>query len=383
MRKFFTAIGIFISIGFFVSGCGTAKTAIAKEPAPSGPPPGCEVAVNLNAISFNFLKQDTPVRFKVSNTLGYYYAGARSDLGFNPWGNKSYSIRYKLDEALSAVSELLGKYFNLVTDSPANVPTIELTITGFSGNTLLDGRISGDQNWVINDDWRLNLTMRLLDANGEVVNGFSSAQTYSTQRRWTSSSSWVGNKAAVEKILNDALNDVIPKFFTDSKIRTALLASAGTAFEAKDVTAKAEEAERNGNLQEAFNLYMQSLSQGPINRDIIARILGICRTIKPAPVIPEEARKQASYGKAALDLAKDESGYFNAIQEYQKAIRLAPWWTDLYINTALIMEKAGLYGEAVEYLNLYLLAVPQAPDAEKIRAKLYELEYKARQTGND
>ncbi|MFH1093712.1 MAG: tetratricopeptide repeat protein [Candidatus Omnitrophota bacterium] len=360
----------------------TTNTPPVSPTAPSGPPPGVEIAIDLNAIPFNYLKQDVPVKLRVKNVKGYYYAQAHSDLGFNPFVDKrGYSIRYKLDEALYSTGQLFGKCFNLVGEDAVNVPTIEFIITDFYGDTFLDGRISGDQNWVVNENWKMTVMMRLLDSNQESVAEFNSAQSSITQRRFSISPNWVYNGPVVKKMLTDALIELVPKFFTDAKIRTALMASGGSTYAVKDVLNKAEEAEKKGNLKEAFDLYMQSLAEGPLNRDVIIRVIGIYRALKPAPVISEEARKQASYGKAALDLAKDESGYFNAVQEYQKAIRLAPWWVDLYINTALIMEKAGLYTEAVEYLNLYLLAAPEAQDAEKVRAKLYELEYKAKQTG--
>lgn len=363
----------------FVSGCATTYTPAASQTAPSGPPPGVDIVIDLNAIPFNYVKQDMPVKLRVTNKLGYYNAAAHADLGFNPYVDKrGYSIRYKLDEALYSTSQLFGKYFNLAGEDVANVPTIEFIITNFYGDTFLDGRISGDQNWIVNDNWKMTVMMRLLDANQETVAEFSSTQSSTTQRRFSTSVSWVGNEPVVRKMLTDALIELVPKFFADARVRTGLRAT-GVSAAMNEIVIKAEQAEGRGDLKAAFELYMQAISQGPLSQDMLVRIIGITKVLKPAPAISEDARRQAAYGKAALEMAKDESGYFNAIEEYQKAIRLAPWWVDLYVNTALIMEKAGLYADAVEYLKLYLMAAPKAKDSEQVKAKLYELEYKVKQ----
>jgi formylglycine-generating enzyme required for sulfatase activity len=42
----------------------------------------------------------------------------------------------------------------------------------------------------------------------------------------------------------------------------------------------------------------------------------------------------------------------------------------------VVQDKAGLYAEAIRSLNLYLLAAPNAPDTEKTKSLIYEIEYR-------
>lgn len=68
--------------------------------------------------------------------------------------------------------------------------------------------------------------------------------------------------------------------------------------------------------------------------------------------------------------------------EYQKrelAIKLAPWWANAYFNLALVLEKLRNYKMAIDNLNLYLLAVPDAPDAAAVKEKIYEIEFLEKQ----
>jgi tetratricopeptide (TPR) repeat protein len=149
---------------------------------------------------------------------------------------------------------------------------------------------------------------------------------------------------------------------------------------------RAEEAERNGQLREAFQHYTAALSQSVEASDgkridfaLIEKSIVLARKLEPPPTLSEEARRQAVFAATAVREAKDERGYDQAIKEYVNAISLAPWWADLYVNAALVCEQRGRYGEACSMLKLYQFAAPEAKDAEKIKTKMYELEYKARQ----
>jgi tetratricopeptide (TPR) repeat protein len=144
------------------------------------------------------------------------------------------------------------------------------------------------------------------------------------------------------------------------------------------LTNRAEQAEKNGDYRKAFQLHTEWSSSHEINADIIKRIINLYHKLDPPPAIPEEARKLAIFAETATKLAKDEKDYDKAIAEYVKVIKLAPWWADIFVNLALLQEKTGRFSEAVESLKLYLIASPYAPDEQKIRTKIYELEYKAK-----
>lgn len=141
--------------------------------------------------------------------------------------------------------------------------------------------------------------------------------------------------------------------------------------------APAKEAEKSGHYRKAFQLYQKAPRR---DSDITGRIISLYHKLDPAPVISEEARKHAVFAATATRVAKDNHGYDQAIKEAYSVMRSAPWWADPYINLALLLEKRGRFVEAHVALGLYLLASPNAADANTVKTKLYELEYQAKNT---
>jgi tetratricopeptide (TPR) repeat protein len=154
----------------------------------------------------------------------------------------------------------------------------------------------------------------------------------------------------------------------------------------KESIQQAELAERNGQLQEALRYYSEALSSSlllsePRNIDfqLAQRAIGVARKIDPPPAIPENARRHAAFAHAAIKEAKDQKDYERALEEFLKALCLSPWWADLYVNTALILEQMNRYQDGYNCLTFYLSLAPHPSDAAQVRTKLYELEFKAKQ----
>jgi len=162
--------------------------------------------------------------------------------------------------------------------------------------------------------------------------------------------------------------------------------ATSTSLAMEEAVHKAEQANRNGHPREALQQYMTALAVSAesfegetLDTVMIQKSIEIACKLDPPPAISEEARRQAIFASTAVKEAKDEQEYAMAVKEYLKAISLAPWWADLYINTSLLFEEMGHYANAYSMLKLYLLAAPNAPDADQVKTKLYELEYKANQ----
>ena len=145
----------------------------------------------------------------------------------------------------------------------------------------------------------------------------------------------------------------------------------------KKIYRQAEQAEKNGDYRKAFRLYLETSAKQGLDSDIRKRVMKLYPKIDPPPAIPEEARKRAVFGMTAVKVAKDSKGLDRAIEEYRKAIQLAPWWADLYYNLAMVQEQRSHFREAAETFKLYLAASPKDPQAQVIQNKIYELEYKA------
>jgi tetratricopeptide (TPR) repeat protein len=139
-------------------------------------------------------------------------------------------------------------------------------------------------------------------------------------------------------------------------------------------------AEQRGQLREALRHYvaaLQAASEGSsTDQRLREKIIRLVQRLDPPPAIPDEAERYMGRGQAALELAQTEEGYKRAISEFQKALRLAPWWAAAYFNLGVVQEKAGQYDAAIRNLKLYLHAAPNAPDAGQVRAKIGAIEYK-------
>ena len=178
-------------------------------------------------------------------------------------------------------------------------------------------------------------------------------------------------KRAIE-LGGDAHKDLQKVYEAKEKAQTSI----------RDLTQLASNAEQAGQLRESLKHYtsaLQYVAEGSTEaRDFKERILRIARSIKPPPALPEEAHQHLVYGVTATKEAKTSADFENAVREFRKALRLAPWWADAYLNLAIAQEGAGKYADAAKSLEFFLLAAPNDPEAKRLRNKIYELEYKAK-----
>ena len=142
-------------------------------------------------------------------------------------------------------------------------------------------------------------------------------------------------------------------------------------------------AEQAGRVREALQHYLAALRNQPDPPPLQAddrlreRIIKLVRSLTPSPAIPEEAERFSIRGLTLLKKATSDEDFDRVISEFKKALRVAPWWADAYINLALVQEKAGDPSGAIRSLKFYLLASPNAKDAREVRAKMIELEVEA------
>ncbi len=122
---------------------------------------------------------------------------------------------------------------------------------------------------------------------------------------------------------------------------------------------------------------LQSATEGSdaevkLRENIIRTAQGLGASLK----VPEEAARRMARGSAAVELAKDESGFRKAAYEYKEALKAAPWLAEGYYNLGIVQDKSGDYAEAVKNLKLYLFARPDSGDAAAVREMIYKIEYK-------
>ena len=140
---------------------------------------------------------------------------------------------------------------------------------------------------------------------------------------------------------------------------------------------------QSSNPQQTLNQYVSDLQKNPNDYALREKIIRHVQTMKPKPAVPEEAKRHLARGKAALRGAKEARDFQDAAEEFKKALLYAPWLAEGYYNLGVIQDKAGHYDDAIKNLKFYLIATPKAPDAEKVKELVYEIEYRKEKAAKD
>jgi hypothetical protein len=104
--------------------------------------------------------------------------------------------------------------------------------------------------------------------------------------------------------------------------------------------------------REQLNQMIQKLQQNPNDNALREKIIRLVQTVKPVPVIPEDARRN------------------------EQAADLAPQWREARYNLALAKEAAGDYSGAVTDMKLYQLFKLPDEEARNAQDRIYVLEAK-------
>ncbi len=138
-------------------------------------------------------------------------------------------------------------------------------------------------------------------------------------------------------------------------------------------------AEQAGQLRDALDHYLaalQALPESPpadADRRLRERIIRLASKLDPPPAVPAEAQERLAKGQAALKSATNPEDLKAAFLEFQRALRLAPWWAGGYFTVGESLEKLGYYPVAAGIFELYLMAAPTAQDAETVRKRINDL----------
>ncbi len=111
-----------------------------------------------------------------------------------------------------------------------------------------------------------------------------------------------------------------------------------------------------------------------VDTALLGDIVKYASTMKPAPAIPEGAKRNFVKANTFLKDAKNSSDYKYTIDAYEEALFEAPWWGNAYYNLGIALAGAGWYDDAKESINLYLLTNPSEADKDQAQNKIYEIE---------
>lgn len=128
--------------------------------------------------------------------------------------------------------------------------------------------------------------------------------------------------------------------------------------------------------REELQQMVEQLQKSPNDNALREKIIKLAATLKPAPVIPEEARRSFVRGNTAFSESKGPDDYARAVQRYEEALVISPWWGDAYFNLAKALEQRQEYSRAIQTIKLFVLTGTTADEARKAQDYGYALEDK-------
>ena len=126
--------------------------------------------------------------------------------------------------------------------------------------------------------------------------------------------------------------------------------------------------------------YIAQLQQTPDNQELREKIVQLAARAKPVPEIPEQARGHYAQARTSFEAAETINDVGKAIDAYQAALLVAPWWPDANKDLGLALEMAQRHDEAIAALRLYLAAEPGGRDAAAAEDEIRKIEAKRNKT---
>jgi tetratricopeptide (TPR) repeat protein len=94
------------------------------------------------------------------------------------------------------------------------------------------------------------------------------------------------------------------------------------------------------------------------------------QAMDPKPELPEDARRF----RVQAEKAVADKRFLDAIEKYEKAIEIAPWWPEAHFNRAVVLAELQNFDTATVEMKRYLLLKPDAPDARRAKDFIYTWE---------
>jgi tetratricopeptide (TPR) repeat protein len=128
--------------------------------------------------------------------------------------------------------------------------------------------------------------------------------------------------------------------------------------------------------QESLDQYVADLQKNPEDYGLREKIVKFAQTMKPAPALPEAARRNYVMARTLFKDAKNIRDYTDAITKFRTAVLLAPWWADVYLDIGLACEATKQYAEAIDALRFYIAVNPDSEKSRKAQDEIYIIEAK-------
>jgi tetratricopeptide (TPR) repeat protein len=156
------------------------------------------------------------------------------------------------------------------------------------------------------------------------------------------------------------------------RLTTYIWAAATIALAASFVPATARDQAQSPRAK--VDQLVKLLQRKPDDTALREKIARAAATIVPSLAVPEDARRYFVRGQILEKQAKLPSDYDLAIQNYKKALLIAPWWSDGNYRLGMILERTQQYSDAIEALKISVLADPHGARARAAKDMTYAIE---------
>jgi tetratricopeptide (TPR) repeat protein len=140
---------------------------------------------------------------------------------------------------------------------------------------------------------------------------------------------------------------------------------------------------QTANPQDTLTQYVADLQSNPNDTALRGKIIVLAQTMKTPPAVPADAYELVGRAAYAIKNANTDADFIAAADAYGKALQLAPWVADYYFNQGVAYEKAKHFDEAIADFNWYLMAAPNAKDANGVHERIGGLKYAKEKAGDE
>lgn len=128
--------------------------------------------------------------------------------------------------------------------------------------------------------------------------------------------------------------------------------------------------------EETLKQYVSDLRKNPDDYSLREKIIKLAQEMKPAPPIPEEARRHYVMALTLFKEARKAEDFKEPVEEYKSALLVAPWWPEANRDLGLALEAAQRHNEAIRALKLYIASGPGEEKTRAAQDEIYKIEAK-------
>lgn len=111
------------------------------------------------------------------------------------------------------------------------------------------------------------------------------------------------------------------------------------------------------------------LKRSPTDESLRRNIFVLAATLNPRPRLPKAAIDAEGRARYAFGHAKSDEDILLAAKQYLEAIDAAPWVANYYYDLGIVLAKSPFLRQSIDAFRLYLLAAPDASDAQEVEEK--------------